>query len=64
MSEWFKKQKKPSRNFFKLLQEHMLSFLTSSPHLKAMKKYYKIGSGKVYGYKANSIPSWEDVFVK
>ena len=31
-------------------KEHMMSFLTSQPHLNAMKKYSKIGSGKVYGY--------------
>ena len=28
-------------------KEHMLGFLTSPPHLKAMKKYSKIGIGKV-----------------
>jgi hypothetical protein len=42
----------------------MLAFLTSPSHLKAMKFFSKIGSGKVYGYEANSIPSWEDAFTK
>ena len=45
-------------------KEHMLGFLTSSPHLKAMKKYSKIGIGKVYGYEANAIPSWDEVLKK
>ena len=45
-------------------KEHMLDFLTSPAHLKAMKKYSKIGIGKVYGYEANNIPSWEDTFTK
>ena len=31
---------------------------------KSNKKYSKIGSGKVYGYEAKSIPCWEDVFAK
>ena len=45
-------------------KKHMMSYLTSSAHLKAMKKFSKIGSGKVYGYEANSIPSWEKALVK
>ena len=45
-------------------QEHMLGYLTSPPHLKAMKKFSRIGDGKVYGYEANSIPSWEDAFTE
>lgn len=43
-------------------KEHMLAYLTSPSHLKAMKLFSKIGSGKVYGYESNSIPSWEDAF--
>ena len=45
-------------------KKHMLVYLTSPPHLKAMKFFKTIGSGKVYGYEANSIPSWEDAFTK
>jgi hypothetical protein len=45
-------------------KKHMLAFLTSPSHLKAMKFFSKIGSGKVYGYEANSIPSWEDALTK
>jgi len=42
----------------------MMSYLTSPVHLKAMKNFSKIGSGKVYGYEANNIPSWEKALVK
>jgi len=45
-------------------KEHMKSYLTSPAHLKAMKNFSKIGSGKVYGYEANSIPSWEKALDK
>ena len=45
-------------------KEYMLGYLTSPAHLKAMKNLSKIGSGKVYGYEANSIPSWEDAFTE
>ena len=43
-------------------KEYMLGYLTSPPHLRAMKNISKIGDGKVYGYEADSIPSWEDAF--
>ena len=45
-------------------KEHMMSYLTSPAHLKAMKNFSKIGSGKVYGYEAKSIPSWEKALFK
>ena len=45
-------------------KEHMLGFLTSPPHLKAMKKYSKIGSGKIYGYEAITIPSWDEALTE
>ena len=45
-------------------KEHMMSYLKSRAHLKAMKNFTKIGSGKVYGYEANIIPNWEDAFTK
>ena len=46
------------------LKDHMLGFLTSPAHLKAMKKYSKIGIGKVYGYETNAIPSWDEALKK
>jgi hypothetical protein len=57
-----------SRNGFKHTltvwksRDDMVRYLTSPPHLKAMKKISTIGDGKVYGYETNSIPSWEDAF--
>ena len=45
-------------------KEHMQGYLTSPAHLKAMKNLSKIGSGKVYGYEANIIPSWEDALTE
>ncbi|MBT4386063.1 MAG: hypothetical protein HOD27_04395, partial [Betaproteobacteria bacterium] len=45
-------------------KEHMLGYLTSPPHLKAMENLSKIGEGKVYGYEASHIPSWEDAFTE
>lgn len=41
-------------------RQHMLAYLTSPTHRKAMKNMTKIGQGKVYGYEADTIPSWED----
>ena len=43
-------------------KKKMLVFLTSPSHLKAMKNFSKIGVGKVYGYEASNIPTWEDAF--
>ena len=45
-------------------KKYMLGYLKSPAHLKAMKKVLKIGDGKVYGYEANSTPSWEDAFTE
>ena len=45
-------------------KEYMLGFLTSPPHLKAMKKYSIIGIGKVCDYKANAVPSWDEALKK
>lgn len=38
---------------------HMQTYRSSSPHLKAMKAFSKIGSGRVYGYESDTIPDWE-----
>jgi hypothetical protein len=45
-------------------KKHMLGYLTSPAHLKAMKKISKIGVGKVCGYEADAIPSWEDALTE
>jgi hypothetical protein len=38
----------------------MLDYKSSPSHSRAMKGISKIGSGKVYGYETDDIPSWED----
>ena len=42
----------------------MLGYLSSSAHLKAMKNFSNIGSGKVYGYEADTMPSWENALAE
>tara|TARA_B100000676_G_C17962395_1_gene778346 strand:+ start:70 stop:342 length:273 start_codon:yes stop_codon:yes gene_type:complete len=46
------------------IKKYMLDYLTSKAHLKAMKKFSKIGDGKVYGYEADVIPNWEDALAE
>jgi len=41
-------------------KKQMLAYKSSSAHLRAMKSYSKIGSGKIYGYETDAIPSWDD----
>ena len=45
-------------------KKYMKNYLTSPAHLKAMKNFSKIGKGKVHGYEANSIPSWQEALAK
>jgi hypothetical protein len=45
-------------------KKYMLGYLKSPAHLKAMKKISEIGDGKVYGYEADTIPSWEDALTE
>jgi hypothetical protein len=37
----------------------MLAYRSSPSHLRAMKRILQIGTGKVYGYETDTIPSWE-----
>ena len=41
-------------------KKQMLDCKSSPSHSRAMKGISKIGSGKVYGYETDGIPSWED----
>jgi len=43
---------------------HMLGYLSSPAHLKAMKNFSNIGSGKVYGYETDTMPSWENALTE
>lgn len=42
-------------------KDHMLAYLRSGPHLKAMKVFSKIATGKTFGYATTKIPELEDV---
>ena len=37
----------------------MMAYRASNAHKKAMRAMSKIGIGKVFGYEATTIPSWE-----
>ena len=40
--------------------KHILGYLRSPAHAKAMKNFSKIGDEKKYGYEGDAIPSLED----
>ncbi len=39
--------------------QHMENYRASPVHLKAMKTFSQIATGKVIGYESKTIPSWE-----
>lgn len=43
-------------------REQMLLFMRSGTHLKAMKAFTKIATGRTYGYESDSVPSWPEAF--
>ncbi len=43
-------------------RDDMLKFMRSGVHLKAMKSFHKIATGRTYGYEADIIPTWEEAF--
>jgi hypothetical protein len=43
-------------------REHMLNFMRSGIHVKAMKVFHKIATGKTYGFESDKIPSWPEAF--
>ena len=42
-------------------REAMLAYLRSGAHLKAMKSFKRVGTGKVLGYEADQAPAWGEV---
>jgi len=42
-------------------KEDMKAYIHSGAHLKAMKAFRKIASGKTFGYESDRIPSWDEV---
>ena len=43
-------------------RELMLEYLRSGTHLKALKAFKDIATGKSFGYASNDIPTWEVAF--
>jgi len=43
-------------------REVMLEFMRSGVHLKAMKAFHSIATGRTYGYESESIPSWDEAY--
>jgi heme-degrading monooxygenase HmoA len=41
-------------------REAMLTYLKSGAHLKAMKAFRSIGTGRVHGYHTDKAPSWTE----
>ncbi len=42
-------------------REAMRTYISSGAHLKAMKVFRRIATGKTLGYETRELPSWEDV---
>ena len=43
-------------------REMMLAFMKSGAHLKAMKAFNSIATGRTYGYESDKIPNWEEAY--
>lgn len=43
-------------------REMMLVFMKNGTHLKAMKAFSSIATGKTFGYESDTIPTWEEAF--
>jgi len=43
-------------------RDAMLAFMRVGAHLKAMKAFSKIATGKTYGYESETLPDWEAAF--
>ncbi len=42
-------------------RDHMKAYIHSGNHLKALKVFRKIASGKTFGFDSDRIPSWDEV---
>jgi len=43
-------------------RDMMLEFMRSGAHLKAMKAFHSIATGKTYGYETDKLPDWKEAF--
>ncbi|MEN9399049.1 MAG: hypothetical protein RL632_150 [Bacteroidota bacterium] len=44
-------------------REVMLAFMRSGAHLKAMKAFHKIATGRTYGFESDQLPTWTEAMV-
>lgn len=45
-------------------RELMLDFMRSGAHLKAMKAFRSMATGKTYGFEAETVPDWAEAFAR
>lgn len=43
-------------------REMMLVFMKNGVHLKAMKAFKTIATGRTYGFESETIPNWDEAF--
>ncbi len=43
-------------------REVMLDFMRSGAHLKAMKQFHSIATGRTFGYEGDKIPTFDEAF--
>lgn len=43
-------------------REVMLVFMKNGVHLKAMKSFRSIATGRTYGYESDTIPNWDEAY--
>lgn len=43
-------------------RDAMLDYLRSGTHLKAMKAFKRIATGKSFGYASEDIPAWDEAY--
>jgi len=43
-------------------RDAMLEFMRSGVHLKAMKSFHRIATGRTFGFESESIPTWTEAF--
>jgi hypothetical protein len=43
-------------------RDSMLVFMRNGVHLKAMKAFNSIATGRTYGYESDVIPSWDEAY--
>jgi hypothetical protein len=41
-------------------REAMRDFMTSGAHLKAMRAFRSFATGRIHGYEADAVPSWDE----